>query len=249
MSDEIASPDPWHALRDSTRARVALGRAGSALPTRALLAFELDHARARDAVHASLDVDAQCAAFDAMGLSTLRVTSAAADRSTYLLRPDLGRRPSAESEAALAGSNSACDVLVVVADGLSAEAVARHAPHVVGALVECFADLSMGPIVVATQARVALGDAIGAALGARIVVVLIGERPGLTSPDSLGAYLTHAPRIGRHDAQRNCVSNIRPEGLAPAAAAQKIAWLVRAALRRGASGVALKDESTLPAVE
>ena len=239
----VATLDPWRALREATRARVALGRAGSALPTRALLAFELDHARARDAVHRSLDVARTVERLQRLGLSTLEVESAVGDRAEFLLRPDLGRRLSDGSATRLGAGHAACDVLFVVADGLSAEGVERSAVDVIEAMRPLLDGLTVGPVVVATQARVALGDAIGAALNARLVVLLIGERPGLTSPDSVGAYLTYAPRIGRHDAERNCVSNIRPEGLPPAAAAAKIAWLVRAALRRSTSGVILKDES------
>ena len=214
-----------------------------------MLAFELDHARARDAVHRALDVASVVERLQGLGLSTLEVSSAAPDRATFLLRPDLGRRLSDASTAALETGTAVSDVLVVVADGLSAEGVERHAPDLVAHLLALLDDLSLGPVVVATQARVALGDVVGAALGARVVVMLIGERPGLTSPDSIGAYLTFEPRPGRHDAERNCVSNIRPEGLGPAEAAAKIAWLIRAALRRGSSGVALKDESTLPTLD
>jgi ethanolamine ammonia-lyase small subunit len=241
----IAVRDPWDALRAATTARVALGRAGAALPTAALLAFELDHARARDAVHQALDVDALASALGA-GRDVLRVRSAANDRATYLLRPDLGRRLSDESRAELdARARTPCDVAIVVADGLSALGVQSHAPALVEALLVQLGDLAIGPFVVAGQARVALGDEVGCALGARLVVMVIGERPGLSSPDSVGCYLTFDPRRGRHDAQRNCVSNIRPQGLAPAVAAIRIAWLVRAALRLSLSGVGLKDDSAL----
>lgn len=260
MSGDLMKPavhvDPWSALRARTAARVALGRAGSALPTTALLSFELDHARARDAVHRALDADALGVALDAalgaadgvaLGLNPcVRVHSAAPDRGTYLLRPDLGRRLDDASRERLATmAPGACDVLFVVADGLSALGIERHASPLLQAVLPLLDGLAVGPPVVAEQARVALGDEIGAAFGARVVVVLIGERPGLTSPDSVGAYLTFAPTVGRHDAERNCISNIRPEGLSPGAAAMKLAWLVRAALRRSLSGVALKDDSAL----
>ena len=250
VSDEatamrIASDDPWDALRRQTAARIALGRAGSALPTRALLAFELDHARARDAVHRPLDVEALEHELQAGGAMTLRVRSAAADRPTYLLRPDLGRRLDDASRERLGATAAPCDVLLVVGDGLSSLGVQRHAPALLDALVPLLDGLSIGPIVVAEQARVALGDEIGAAFAARAVVVVIGERPGLTSPDSVGLYVTFAPRVGRHDAERNCISNVRPEGLPPRAAAARLAWLVRAALRLSLSGVGLKDESAL----
>jgi ethanolamine ammonia-lyase small subunit len=247
-------PDPWTALRAHTAARIALGRSGASLPTAELLAFGLAHAQARDAVHLAFDTDAVGAAFRAQGAETLVVDSAAVDRATYLRRPDLGRTLASPSRALLEARAAApCDVLCVVADGLSARAVHEHAAALHAALrpLLAAASLSIGPVVLARQARVALGDAVGALLGARIVVLLIGERPGLSSPASLGAYLTWAPRPGRSDAERNCVSNIRPEGLQPAQAAAKIAWLVGAAARLGATGVNLKDESgsaALPAM-
>ncbi len=245
MTDErsaVATRDPWDRLRERTRARVALGRAGSALPTRALLDFQLDHARARDAVHQSLDVDALASALEA---NPLRVHSRATDRASYLLRPDLGRRLDDASRDGLAARAGACDVAIVIADGLSALAAQSHAAMLVKALMPLLRDRSVAPLVIAEQARVALGDEVGELLGARMVVMAIGERPGLTSPDSLGLYLTFAPRVGRHDAERNCISNVRPEGLAPAAAAAKLAWLIDASFRLSLSGVALKDESGL----
>lgn len=243
-SMQVATPDPWEALRKRTAARIALGRAGAALPTAALLAFELDHARARDAVHRALDVAALTAELQPLAARTLRVHSAAVDRATYLLRPDLGRRLDDESRARLASSDAAaCDVLFVVADGLSAVGVQSHAAALLAAVLPLLDGLAIGPVVIAEQARVALGDEAGAALRARAVVVVIGERPGLTSPDSIGLYLTFAPRVGRHDAERNCLSNVRPAGLPPAVAAAKLAWLLRAALRLSLSGVALKEDS------
>ncbi len=248
-------PDPWAALRRHTPARIALGRSGVSLPTSELLAFGLAHAQARDAVHLALDADAFCEALQAEGLQTVRSASAAPDRATYLLRPDLGRRlPEAESVRlrALAASTAPAlspRLLVVVGDGLSSLAVARQALPLLRALRAMTppgwpAPGSAGaPVVVATQARVALGDDIGLALGAAQVLMLIGERPGLSSPDSLGAYLTADPRRGRHDAQRNCISNIRPEGLAADRAAHKIWWHVLQAETLQATGVALKDLS------
>ena len=237
--------DPWETLRRNTAARVALGRTGAALPTAALLAFQLDHARARDAVHRLLDVDALDA--DVRTLApTLRVHSAATDRAAYLLRPDLGRRLDDDSRARLAASiPTPCDVLFVLADGLSAVGVQAHAPALLAATLPKLEGLSIGPVVIAEQARVALGDEIGAALHARAVVVVIGERPGLTSPDSIGCYLTFEPKPGRHDAERNCLSNVRPAGLTPVLAANRLAWLIRSALRLAISGVSLKDDSAL----
>ena len=241
-----APPDPWAALRALTPARIALGRAGASLPTREVLAMALDHARARDAVHAAFDPGGLARQIEALGLATLTLASAAPDRATYLRRPDLGRQLSAESRASLeAQATGGCDLALVIGDGLSSAAVHAHAAPVVAALLP-YAKAEgwrLGPVALASQARVALGDAIGERLGARMAVVLIGERPGLSSPDSLGAYLTYDPRVGRTDAQRNCISNIRSPGLTHAEAAHKIAWHVREALRRGLTGVALKDES------
>ncbi len=240
--------DPWAELRRLTPARIALGRAGPALPTREVLAFALDHARARDAVHLPFDAGAVAARIAALGLSTLTLASAAADRATYLRRPDLGRRLASGERAKLEASASrGADVAIVVADGLSSAAVHAHAAALIAALAPRLreASLSLADVVLAHQGRVALGDEIGEALAARIVVLLVGERPGLSSPDSLGGYITFAPRIGRTDAERNCVSNIRPAGLSYDNAAHRIAWLIGAARKLGATGVALKDDSGL----
>lgn len=238
-------PNPWTALRRLTPARIALGRAGASLPTAEVLAFGLAHAQARDAVHVPLDADALEAEAQAAGWPTLRAHSQAADRATYLLRPDLGRRLDAASAERLATSPpQGSDIVFVLADGLSATAVQHHALPTLAALRPLLpAVWKPGPLVIAEQGRVALGDEIGEVLGARLVVLLIGERPGLSSPDSLGAYLTWGPRVGRTDAERNCISNIRPQGLACAEAARRLHWLCAAALRLGYSGVALKDDS------
>lgn len=230
-----APPTLWRDLRRFTPARVALGRAGNALPTAAHLDFQAAHAAARDAVHAELDTDALAAGLAAAGLASTVVHSACPDRRTYLLRPDLGRRLAQDQ------ALPPCPgIAFVVCDGLSATAAQRHAApllaHVMPALGES------GPVVIARQGRVALGDAIGAAMAAQAVAVLIGERPGLSSPDSLGVYLTWAPRPGRTDAERNCISNIRPAGLAIPDAAEKLLWLIAAMRRLQLTGVALKDE-------
>ena len=241
-----ASADPWAHLRCFTRARIALGRSGASLPTTALLEFGLAHAQARDAVHTPLDLDALAVAAQAAGLpAPLRVHSAAANRATYLRRPDLGRQLDPVSHAQLAALQAdASDVVFVIADGLSARAAQTHAvPLIADTLNRLPSGWRIGPLVFASQARVALGDAIGALLRAQQVVVCIGERPGLTAPDSLGLYLTHDPRPGRTDAERNCISNVRPEGLPYAQAAHKLAWLLAGARRLGRSGVALKDDS------
>lgn len=240
--------DPWRDLRALTAARIALGRAGGSLPTAELLAFDAAHAAARDAVHSALDLDALARDLAPLGLPLLRLRSAAPDRATYLQRPDLGRALAPESAAALAAAPRGADVALLVGDGLSAVAAQRHAPPLLAALVPRLraAGLTLAPLALVEQARVAVQDPVGAALGARIAVIALGERPGLAAPDSLGAYLVLDPRPGRTDADRNCVSSVRPQGLPPAAAAELVAWLVVEALRRGISGVALKDERGLP---
>lgn len=239
--------DPWQNLRAFTPARIALGRAGGSLPTREVLRFAQAHAQARDAVHAAVDWEALVAALPvALGVP-LRVESRAVERALYLRRPDLGRQLSAASAHGLAQARSAAavDLAIVIGDGLSAAAVNAHAAALVAALVPRLADLglTLAPLVLASGARVALGDDIGARLGVRAIAMLIGERPGLSSPDSLGVYLTLGPHVGRTDADRNCVSNVRAEGLSYESAAFKVTWLLREALRRGLTGVALKDES------
>lgn len=249
----VPPPDPWGPLRAHTPARIALGRTGASLPTAEVLRFAAAHAQARDAVHQALDTDALTTALRADGWAVHSVVSAAADRATYLRRPDLGRRlatTSAQSLQALqaqAQSLPPPDLALVLADGLSAAAAQQHGVAVLAHLRTALAGaLRLSPVFLSTQARVALGDEVGELLCARAVLVLLGERPGLSSPDSLGAYLTFAPRLGRSDAERNCVSNIRPAGLAPERAAARLAWLVREALRLRLTGVALKDGSATP---
>lgn len=242
----LVTSNPWSALRRFTPARIALGRVGSSLPTDEVLRFGLAHARARAAVHRALDVEALRAAIEHEGWESLCVKSAAPDRATFLLRPDLGRRLDSQSgEALRVAHGGPCDILFVIADGLSAAAVQQHAVPLIAAARALLPDSNIGSVVVAEQGRVALGDAIGALMAARFVAMLIGERPGLSSPDSMGIYLTREPRIGRPDAERNCISNVRPDGLAPALAARKLAWLIAAADRIGATGVALKDQSAM----
>jgi ethanolamine ammonia-lyase small subunit len=241
----VRAPEDWTALSRFTPARIALGRSGASLPTREVLAFGLAHALARDAVHLAFDPDAVAAELAGLGLHTIRVASAAPSRTIYLTRPDLGRRLGDSGRAALSRVSGGSHLAIVVADGLSSEAVHRNAAPLIGALLPRLArqGLSLAPVVLASQGRVALGDEIGEALGASAVLVLIGERPGLSSPDSLGAYLTFAPRRGLTDAARNCLSNIRAGGLAHEAASFKLAWLVAEAFRRRMTGVGLKDES------
>jgi len=241
----VSLPASWRDLRRYTPARVALGRVGNGLPTAAHLAFQAAHAAARDAVHAALDVPALQAALAAAGLTSRAVHSACPDRQIFLLRPDLGRRLAEADAARLRADPAPGRLAFAVCDGLSATAVQRHAAPLLIALTATLGrELPPGlwPIVIAEQGRVALGDAIGEALGAEAIAVLIGERPGLSAPDSLGVYLTWAPRIGRSDAERNCISNIRPDGLSIPRAAEKLSWLVREMRRLRLTGVALKDE-------
>lgn len=238
--------DPWFFLAERTTARIGRGRSGASLPTREVLAFDLAHAQARDAVHAHFNRVALAGALAQLKLVTIDVESEATARQTYLRRPDAGRRlnaPSAEKLRAAAGTG--CDLAIMIGDGLSALAVETYAAELVAAFVPEARRLgfTIGPIAIAQGARVALGDAVGAALRARLSIVLIGERPGLSAVDSLGVYLTYGPKSGRHDAERNCISNIRNGGLSPPYAAQKLIWLVGAALQRRLTGVALKDES------
>ncbi len=251
MNTLATPPRSLPELRRFTTARIALGRAGASLPTEALLDFTLAHARARDAVHAGFDADAIARDLQALGLRTLQVASRAGGRRDYLARPDLGRQLDPASGAILDGAGKAADVALVIGDGLSPVAVAAQATAVVRHLLPrlAAARIGVGPAVVASGARVALGDEIGAALGARMVVVLIGERPGLSAPASLGAYLTFGPRPGLTDADRNCVSNVHAAGISPDEAAHKIAWLVREGFARQTTGVALKDESGSPMPE
>ncbi|MBU1360023.1 MAG: ethanolamine ammonia-lyase subunit EutC [Gammaproteobacteria bacterium] len=250
MTDPSVTQSPWGDWRRATPARLALGRAGSGMPTDEVLRFGWAHALARDAIHAALDAPALAATLRADGWDTAEVRSRAEDRAVYLRRPDLGRLLDAEDAERLQSANaSPCDLCLVIGDGLSSLAVARHALPLLTALRQRLPpDLRVGPVVVATQARVALADEVGELLGAKLAIMLIGERPGLSSPDSLGVYITHAPRRGRTDAERNCVSNVRPEGLPYDAAAFKVAWLAGEALRRQLTGVGLKDESDRPAL-
>jgi ethanolamine ammonia-lyase small subunit len=237
---------PVSDLRELTPARVGLGRAGASMPTAALLAFTLDHARARDAVHGAFDTSHLVEGLTGLGLAPVRVSSQAGHRPDYLRRPDLGRMLDPASRRMLAEQDRGpCQLVIVIGDGLSPAAVNFHAVELVRNLVSRLTEaaITIGASVIASGARVALGDEIGNRLGARMVLMLIGERPGLSAPDSLGAYLTFGPRIGLTDAERNCVSNIRRAGLGYDEAAFRIAWLVREGLRRQVTGVALKDES------
>lgn len=235
----------WQRLRQLTAARIGLPRSGASLATESLLDFRLSHARARDAVHAALDTDALRADLLPLGLPVLHCRTEAAQRQQYLLRPDLGRRLDADSRDRLASSgHRGLDLCIVVADGLSATAAQHHAAPLLEHLVPLLRDEGwlLAPLVLLEQGRVAAGDDIGEALDVKCMIILVGERPGLTSPDSLGAYMTWMPRVGRTDAERNCVSNIRPQGFALPDAARKIAYLAGRMRAEECSGVRLKDD-------
>jgi ethanolamine ammonia-lyase small subunit len=245
--DPAVVPNPWQSLRRFTNARIALGRAGDGQPTSAMLAFQLDHARARDAVHLPLDAATLAEQLAARGYEAIHLRSAASGRDVYLKRPDLGRRLSDESRLALqrrAADEGRYDAAFVIADGLSALAAHNHAVTLLALAVEALRGMGwrIAPVVIAEQSRVALGDAIGELLRAEQVAMLIGERPGLSAADSLGVYLTYAPRPGRSDAERNCISNIHGQGLSYEAAAQTLLYLMTEARRQGRTGVALKDD-------
>jgi len=245
-NDQLVQSNPWDELRAHTSARIALGRVGSSLPTDEVLRFGLAHAQARDAVHRPLDFAELKQQLEAEGFRTLQVKSDAEDRHTYLLRPDRGRRLREECREFLLNQAAAPELAVVIADGLSSIAVQRHAVPLLKLFRERFVtDWNNTPVVLAEQGRVAIGDGIGEALRAQLVVVMIGERPGLSSPDSLGLYVTFKPQVRRMDSERNCISNVRPEGLPYPLAAHKLDYLVREALRLKLSGVALKDDSGL----
>jgi ethanolamine ammonia-lyase small subunit len=248
MAGKIGRPDPWRALTRFTQARIGLGRAGGSVPTQPLLEFQLAHARARDAVHRPFDAATVEQQVNSAGIETLRLHSAAPDRAAYIQRPDLGRILSDTSKAALEArdrTQTAYDAVFVLADGLSALAVERHAAPVLGLIMRRLLDAQwhLAPVCIVEQGRVAVADEIGAVLGAQMSVILIGERPGLTSPDSLGIYLTWDPLPGRTNAQRNCISNVRPEGLPYEHAVHKLFHLMTAARQRRLSGVELKDEA------
>jgi len=250
MTNTPAEQDPWSTLNRWTDARIALGRAGTSLPTAPLLEFQLAHARARDAVLTSCDFAAVKQTAVDLGLGALEVRSRIRDRAEYLRRPDLGRLLDDPSERTLAEypkPSQGWDVALVVGDGLSSQAIEAQGPGLIAVLVPLLKNkgYTVAPVVCARQARVALGDEVGARLDAALTIVLIGERPGLSSPDSLGAYLTWAPRRGLQNADRNCVSNIRPAGLPFETAAQTLVNLVRGAFLQRLSGVALKEDTYL----
>jgi ethanolamine ammonia-lyase small subunit len=249
------TPNPWLELRRLTPARIALGRTGTSMPTAAQLDFQLAHAQARDAVHLPFDHVALSEQLNAKSRETLLLHSAAADRDSYLQRPDKGRRLDEASAQSLrdyaAAHPGGIDVAVIVADGLSSLAVHRHTVPFLERMEELASaeGWRLSPVILVEQGRVAIGDEIGELLGAKMSVVLIGERPGLSSPDSLGLYFTYAPKIGLNDAHRNCISNVRLEGLSYGMAAHRLLYLMREACKRQLSGVNLKDEAQLHSLE
>jgi ethanolamine ammonia-lyase small subunit len=259
MSDMEKPPidpqNPWLELRRLTPARIALGRTGTSLPTSAQLDFQFAHAQARDAVHLPFDHAGLSAQLTERGRESLLLHSAAVDRNSYLQRPDLGRKLSDDSAQTLrdyaAAHPGGVDLAIVVADGLSALAVHRHTLPFLNRLEEQMSadGWSIAPVVLVEQGRVAVGDEIGQLLGAKMLVMLIGERPGLSSPDSLGLYFTYNPKVGLTDAYRNCISNVRLEGLSYGMAAHRLLYLMREASRRQLSGVNLKDEAQVHTLE
>lgn len=248
----IDKQNPWLQLRNLTSARIALGRTGISMPTGAQLDFQYAHAQARDAVHLPFDREGLSAQLIEQGRDTLLLHSAASDRHTYLQRPDLGRRLNDESTDLLKqhrlDNPDGYDLAIVVADGLSSLAVHRNAIPMLKHIEEqALAEgWSLSPVVLVSQGRVAVADEVAERLGARMVVILIGERPGLSSPDSLGLYFTYAPKVGLTDAYRNCISNVRLEGLSYTMASHRLLYLMREACRRQLSGVNLKDEAEAP---
>ncbi len=243
------NPGIGPAVRACTPARIGLPRIGASLATAPLLELRLAHARARDAVLEPLDAARLLADLAPLGFSTLAVASAADDRQRYLMRPDLGRRLTPDAADALAREASVFDLVFVIADGLSARAVQKHAAPVLAAALPRLPGWRIAPMIIVRHGRVAVGDAVAAAIGARSVAILIGERPGLSAPDSMGAYLTWQPSAATTDADRNCISNIRPEGLGYVDAATKLTELLSAMRARGLSGVRLKDNERGRAIE
>ncbi|AIG03172.1 ethanolamine ammonia-lyase subunit EutC [Pseudomonas fluorescens] len=253
--DTPQSDNPWLELRRLTPARIALGRTGTSIPTGAQLDFQFAHAQARDAVHLAFDHAGLSTQMAERGRDSLLLHSAAPDRHSYLQRPDLGRRLSDESAQTLRdyamANPGGVDLAVVVADGLSALAVHKHTvPFLTRMEEQTHAEgWSLSPVILVEQGRVAVADEIGQLLGAKMVVILIGERPGLSSPDSLGLYFTYNPKVGLTDAYRNCISNVRLEGLSYGMAAHRLLYLMREACRRQLSGVNLKDEAQVQTLE
>lgn len=244
---EINRPDPLSSLREFTAARIAIGRVGNSIPVKQSLEFKLAHAHARDAVYSALDIEGLLSSLKVFNLPVLRLHSNAQTRHKYLKRPDLGRQLNEGSEEHLKDYNTGTDIAIIIADGLSATAVNENAIGLLEILIPMLsaAKLKLAPLCLVEQGRVAIGDDIGHGLNAKFSILLIGERPGLSSADSMGAYLTYNPQPGLTDESRNCISNIRPQGLTNKPAADKIFYLVKEAFRRKLSGVGLKDNWSL----
>ena len=247
MKDEIINPDPLSLLKDFTAARIAIGRVGNSIPLKQSLEFKLAHAHARDAVYSVLDIEGLFNSLNVFNLPILHLHSKAQTRHKYLKRPDHGRQLNEESSVQLKDYGNGYDVSIIIADGLSATAVNENAFGLLEILIPMLssAKLKLAPICLVEQGRVAIGDDIGHGLNARFTILLIGERPGLSSADSIGAYLTYNPRPGLTDESRNCISNIRPQGLTSKPAADKIFYLLNEAFKRKLSGVGLKDNAGL----
>ena len=248
-SQTIITPDVWMSLKNSTEARIALGRAGGSIPTHEWLQFKAAHAAARDAVHAPFDPESITTSISNLGLESLSITSAVTDKKTFLLRPDLGRRldQGSRERLLLIGASASFDLAIIVSDGLSARAAEQSAGPLLNALVPLLVtdNWNLAPLCIAHFGRVALQDEVGELLHTPMVLILLGERPGLSSPESLGAYLVYGPKMGNTDAARNCVSNIRPRGLSCSAAAAKLHELLTASRRLCLSGINLMIENKL----
>ncbi len=247
MEDDVTISNPLTSLKEFTAARIAIGRVGNSIPLKQSMEFKLAHAHARDAVYSVLDTDGLDHKLKVFNLPVLHLHSQAANRPKYLKRPDLGRKLDDESKDQLSDHKTSTDVVIIIADGLSADAVNRNAFSLLKILIPelLLAKLSIGPICIVEQGRVAIGDDIAHGLNAKLSILLIGERPGLSSADSMGAYLTYKPKPGLTDESRNCISNIRPHGLTYKPAADKIFYLVNEAFKLKISGVALKDNAGL----
>jgi ethanolamine ammonia-lyase small subunit len=243
----IEKPDPLQALKAFTPARIGLGRIGSGIPLKAFQEFKLAHAHARDAVYSELDVDGLKAGLEQFCLPLITLHSAAAYREQYLQRPDLGRKLDEASAEEIKNYHLPCDVAIIIADGLSATAVNSNTNQLLQLLVPMLRSVKLGlaPITLVKQGRVAIGDEIAYALGAKLCLILIGERPGLSAADSVGAYITYAPKPVLTDESRNCISNIRPRGLNSAAAAKKIFYIIQEAFKSKLTGIGLKDNEGL----
>ena len=247
MKKEIADTDLLGPLREFTAARIGIGRVGNSIPLKQSLAFKLAHAHARDAVYSELDAEGLMYQLKQFELPVLQLQSKADKRQKYLKRPDLGRQLNEESASLLKDYKNDADVVIIIADGLSATAVNENSVSLLQCLIPMLlaAKWKIAPLCLVEQGRVAIGDDVAYSLNARFTIVLIGERPGLSSADSMGAYLTYGPKPGCTDETRNCISNIRPQGLPPKPAAEKIFYLVQESFRRKLSGVALKDNAGL----